>query len=187
MANVVDDLVDVFRSIDNEFQLVSVAIHQLLGNFGPEAGLIVSTSPVPCPALRRLRIAELGADGHKVAGDGLENGSGRFNGDVLSRLRQSLAQLSHFGRQHGFTAGDDDVIGGVFMGHLVDDLLNAHRGSLGLPRGKRSITESATQIAAAGAHKYAVGSCKQALALPRLIDFGNQHVNASAGWSLARV
>lgn len=95
---------------------------------------------------------------------------------MVALLRQCGAQFGHVSRQHGFAAGDHDMIGRVLTLDPVNDLLDGKLIARWLPRGERRVAEIAAQIATAGANENAFGSSQRPFPLPRLIDFGNQHV-----------
>ena len=51
---------------------------------------------------------QLGTDAHQIAGDGLEDGTGGLDGDVLLEFSQFVRQLDDAHMDHWFAAGDID-------------------------------------------------------------------------------
>ena len=102
---------------NHEFELVAVALEPLSQRV---AGLPCSFVPLdPCGldgALARCRIGEFGTDRGEVAGNTRRrDGSSSFYGDVLAKGAKLLGKAMDSSSDHGFSAGEHAVAGGVFM------------------------------------------------------------------------
>ncbi len=71
------------------------------------------------------------------------------------------------------------MVGRMVVYHRVNNLIDGHRFAFGRPGRERRVTEIATQIATAGANENTFSARERPFALPRLVDFGNQHVGLS--------
>lgn len=171
MSKPCHDLGDVEGVVDDKFEYSGVVLKEFSNNLRLKADAVVPVFPAWVVG---GGVGQFWRDGHKIAGDRLEYGTGGFDGDAFAKLLTVSGEVGEFWHEKGFATGKYDVWS-IRLGHTVEQFIGGPRGPLRFPGGVGSVTEPASQIASGGTNEQGASAGPWSFALDGFKDFCDLH------------